>query len=518
MYGSDTYLVLLTVENNQVIRYDCDCPYDGGPVCKHIVAALYQLQEIDTLPPELAKTSTKKGKSKNKQNDVEIILDQLSLNQLKEYLKNKMDLDDTLKIHFLNSFSFLNPSATSVEYYTKQIKKILRSAEDSYGYLNWEGANKVVQAINPLFEMSEKYVLIENYKLAININMALLIESMFVPEYSTEMDVDHLPTAAYDNLIEIAALQLSENDRVYLLEFCLENAQKKTFKNYSWHIQFFQLAVDLTNNTKEGEKLLEIIESMQFEDHHKEHVELVQLQIIEKFKPTKEVKQFKLKIRHNASIRKMLIEEALSHKDYETAHNYAIEGAAYELQNNRPGLVSTWVDWQLKIAQQQNNKEEIIRLAKKRLFDNWRSEQDYFLLLKKTVAKKEWTSFLNHLIIEIKNSSNWQTHNLLPKIYIREKMYAPLLEIVKSDPGFHTITMYEKHLIKDYKKEIIDLYEHAIFQFLEDNEGRSKYRKAVSYIQKIKNMGATEVSKSIVSRLKQLYPRRRALLEELSGI
>ena len=43
--GTEDYTVRLTVENNVVTEYSCDCPYDLGPVCKHVAAVIFSLQE-----------------------------------------------------------------------------------------------------------------------------------------------------------------------------------------------------------------------------------------------------------------------------------------------------------------------------------------------------------------------------------------------------------------------------------------------------------------------------------------
>ena len=43
--GTEDYTVRLTVENNVVTDYNCDCPYDLGPVCKHVAAVIFSLQE-----------------------------------------------------------------------------------------------------------------------------------------------------------------------------------------------------------------------------------------------------------------------------------------------------------------------------------------------------------------------------------------------------------------------------------------------------------------------------------------
>ena len=64
--GSEQYIVRLSLKNNIVTEHDCDCPYDMGPVCKHIVAVIFALLD-DTLneeKPQKSKRSTKKNSGK----------------------------------------------------------------------------------------------------------------------------------------------------------------------------------------------------------------------------------------------------------------------------------------------------------------------------------------------------------------------------------------------------------------------------------------------------------------------
>ena len=44
--GSDSYEVQITLdETDRVLHQQCDCPYAHGPVCKHTVAALFELRD-----------------------------------------------------------------------------------------------------------------------------------------------------------------------------------------------------------------------------------------------------------------------------------------------------------------------------------------------------------------------------------------------------------------------------------------------------------------------------------------
>ena len=42
--GTEPYEVRLKLETNLIKEHDCDCPYDMGPVCKHVAACLYYIK------------------------------------------------------------------------------------------------------------------------------------------------------------------------------------------------------------------------------------------------------------------------------------------------------------------------------------------------------------------------------------------------------------------------------------------------------------------------------------------
>ena len=43
--GSERYCVEVDIEDGNVTDYECDCPYDMEPVCKHIASCLYYLED-----------------------------------------------------------------------------------------------------------------------------------------------------------------------------------------------------------------------------------------------------------------------------------------------------------------------------------------------------------------------------------------------------------------------------------------------------------------------------------------
>ena len=43
--GTENYTVQLEVDNGLIVEKTCTCPYDLGPVCKHIAAVLFYMQQ-----------------------------------------------------------------------------------------------------------------------------------------------------------------------------------------------------------------------------------------------------------------------------------------------------------------------------------------------------------------------------------------------------------------------------------------------------------------------------------------
>jgi len=79
--GTRDYTVTIRTDK-KTITAACTCPYNWGGYCKHIVAALIALSEND---PKIKKDKDKKEKKIMK------ILNNLSLNELKDFLTSELE-------------------------------------------------------------------------------------------------------------------------------------------------------------------------------------------------------------------------------------------------------------------------------------------------------------------------------------------------------------------------------------------------------------------------------------------
>ena len=256
---------------------------------------------------------------------------------------------------------------------------------------------------------------------------------------------------------------------------------------------------------------------MQRSDYEKEKAQTIKYEILLKTKGENAAEIYLEQNITNSTLRQEAIQKALEKRDFEKALSIAKDGISYDLKG-RPGLAKKWYDWLLKIAQAQNDSEKIIEYARLLFIDNFMNEQDYYQILKKHVKPEEWSEFVEAMIQDITTKKRWPDMNLIAGIFIKEEWWDRLLELVKMSPDLKTIDNYEKYLSKNYTNEIVELYANEILSYMENNMGRGHYQNACRYIRKIIKLGAREKANEIISYLRNEYPKRKALMEELNKI
>ncbi len=91
--GTEEYTVQIKIRNNIITEHNCDCPYDMGAVCKHVVAAIFYLQQdqLELDQPQL--TIAKKKKTKSVSRQVQELIKAISHNELIDFVQGNSKKD-----------------------------------------------------------------------------------------------------------------------------------------------------------------------------------------------------------------------------------------------------------------------------------------------------------------------------------------------------------------------------------------------------------------------------------------
>lgn len=518
--GSEDYTVQLTLKNGIITEYVCDCPYDFGPVCKHVAAVIFYLQQ-DELElgnkTKRAKTSqtSKPAKRKTIAEQVDELLEKVTRAELKQFVREQVSQNAQFRNLFLSSFAQHN-SNESKELYVKQMKSILKTASDRDGFIDWSAAKLVGIAVDNLLESARKQIDNCNYKSAVFICTAVMEQMTEALQYADDSngEIGGRIDAAYEMLYNIAQEQSSEEIRKLIIEYCFTSFDKQIYSGWDWHIGILRLAALLLKTEEETERIFKQIDKSQMSDYEMERARKIKYEILLKTKGENAAEKYLEQNITNSKLRRVAIQKALEKRDFEKAASLAENGVSYDLKD-RPGLAKEWYDWLLKIAQAQNDSEKIIKYARLLFIDNFRNEQDYYMIMKQQVKPEEWNAFVEAVIQDITTKKQWLDIGLIASIFIKEEWWDRLLELVKKSPDLNTIDRYEKYLFKNYSTEMIELYANGILNYMKNSMGRDHYKNACRYIRKIIKMGGRDKANGIISYLRAEYPKRKALMEEL---
>lgn len=521
--GSDNYIVQVEIEDQHLADYSCDCPYDMGPICKHVVATLFYLVEIeldgdfiDVKPKTQVKKKTKKKKTVKE--DVQNVLEKVSFEELKTFIEKKAINDTSFRNSFFAFFAPINDDE-SKELYQRQIKSILNAGSDRSGFIDWSAVRRVGREIYCFLNLAREHLKKGNYQSVFFMAAVALEELTAALQYTDDSngDIGNNIYVAIDLLMQLGAEQLTEKLRKTCFEYYIHAYKKEIYYGWDWHFSMIELATKATQTEEEANLLLNVLDANTYKAWELQQVQILKYEIIQKQKGTKKANAYLKEHLKNPTLRTTAIQNAFNKGAYETAIAYAKDGILQD-EKDAPGYVSKWYQWLLKIAEKQRNKDQVIKYARYLFISNYNYQENLYRLLKQHVSQKEWHSFVEIMLSEIYQNHKWRVRHLVPEIYIAEKWWSRLMTYVEKETDLEVIEQYEKYLKKDYAENLIQLYINMLTLLLERNTGRNYYQKACRYLRRVKKLGGEAVVKERIEFFRNAYPKRRALMDELKRV
>lgn len=518
--GSEEYSISIQVRKGNIEKYFCDCPYDLGPVCKHVAAVIFHLQQdaVIIIQQDEKKTVTK-PKTKSEKVVVSEILSKLSHADLKEFVEGQSKENAVFRQAFLSRFGTL-VEEESLDFYRKQLKGIIRSVVGRNDFIEWGDAPKIAKPTSNLLALAQKHFDAGNFQGSVFICCAVLEELTGVIGYADDSRGtlgDNIDTA-FELLYEVSSVGLSETIRNSLFEYCIDTFKKGIFSGWDWHIGMLEIASNIIENDEQADIIITHLDSLNNSRYESEEAQILKLNILKNRGRSQEADALIQKNITNPSIREKQINDFMSAKQYDKAISLAKYGIEYD-SKDRPGLVHRWEEYLLQIAVLQNDVERIIHYARLLFLSNTYGRDPYYALMKKHVDTTKWGAFLELIIKDIKQKNKWYFVDEVAYIYIQEKWWEKLLALIcDNNPRLETVSAYEQYLIKDYPNEVADLYAKLIPDYLEANTSREHYKTACRYLRRMIKCGASDKVAELKDYFIKKYPRRKALMEELAFV
>ncbi len=526
--GTDFYDVEIDIKKEDVVGWYCDCPYDWGPVCKHVVAVLCHIRKIIEEGTEKdykeIKTLQEK-KTISRYDQFERILRKVTKNDLIDFVEKMALKDEQLLNEILVHFSHLIEEHDK-SYYKQLIKSIANTHSDRYGFIDYNHAFYAMLPIENLIDKGQKLFEQENTKESIAICQAVIeeipvmVQSMDDSAGATSMTMDQV----FDILRDIAVQSDSDEIKNELFDYCLNEFNKSKYTDFGWESSFLSLLSFLITDQEHEQRFLTMIDNQikacKIGDRYYELESLLDHKL-SYFQNSEKYEQARRLIEENLAYpkyRSILVCELIEKKDFDQAKKMINEGIKLAEKDSHLGVVVKWKERLLEVAELEKDVENIRKLAHELFFQN-HFDFGYYERLKKTYKNKnEWKAVVEGLIEKVNTKEiRYYNPSVLGKLFVKENYHKRLLNYLKENKEYLPVVgEFYSHLTKKYPKEIIKIYRDALYIHAEQT-GRKIYNEIVRHMRKMKKIeGGEKVVKEMVQHFREKYMNRPAMMEILN--
>ena len=537
--GTENYEVTVSMEGNEIIAWECDCPYDGN-ICKHVVATLLAIRDsrnkvarfLSAKEADFQVSIPEKNAAKMVMDEeVEQILLFAEPDKLSDFVLKYASSHSDFKSALLETFLPKKPVAKLSVDYQMEIEKCFNSSYKNgpkrgryyEPEIDWdEVSGKVDGYLAKATLLLQRQDLEEAATIALQILRSIgnnYIEEDFLYN-DDDIDFEISCEDAGDLLLEIvkhsgASQVLKEN----ILNEATKISKMATYREYElYDMDELVQQIMLSVQSKE-EALLSINHLIEERKEHRELYKLVlrKVEILEELGKTVEAEATLSEFLYLPEIRRREAEKLLDGKCYEKAISMLNEGIVIAEKAGEYGILREWREQLLSIYEEVHDITKVIEMCRL-LFIHTNGSLDYYHKLKSLISSTDWKEYLSTLLQETTFFDYWGSGNTKAEIYIEEKEYDKLFSFLSTVEyrRLDALVQYASHLNATHSSEILSLFTDDLRVYAEKNLGRSHYEYIARVLRGMRKLnGGKEAVKQLVDEFRVLYKRRPAMMEEL---
>ena len=521
VHGTSRYIVVVATNRTQIRSWECDCPYDYGPICKHVIAVFYAIAaEMNSE----AKTRSK-GKSKPSKSKAAIIFKKVSKSDLEKFITDQFRWNRGLKNAFVTHFAELLDEDADTKY-RAIVRNAYKSAQDRYGFVDYRSANQLFAPLSKLTQKAEELLGKHNLMESLAIVKAILEELPLMLHNMNDSsgaagDIFYEAVNSFSQIIEQAPPPLKDN----LFNYCLKEYPKSKYSDFSFEEIFLEELSRLVSNTDQEKSFFKMIddrlktlEQERYGDYQIVKLTKVKLAYFLANNRDEEAQKLITQNDQYPEFRKILVEQVMERRDWKSAKALCHEGIEIAEIINHYGIVINWYITLLEIAEKEGNISEQ-RILSEQLFFDHRFNMSYYKKLKSTYSKNEWADESERIINKLKGkkqSFGYDNPSTLAKIFIEENYQDRLMILLELNAKhIHFVDAFKDYLSDSYSEKLVDIYAIGILEQA-NSTGRKIYDEIAGYLRKLQRLkkGDTKV-KSLIKQFREQYKMRPAMMDVL---
>ncbi|MBD8016133.1 SWIM zinc finger family protein [Planococcus wigleyi] len=506
--GTRDYEVSINLtKDGTIVGSYCTCPFESDSLCKHEVAVCLAIRE---------------HKKENGSSAVDVLtqLKALKKAELLEILEELVEKQPSVHLYLTEKLS--DSSDMNEEKARRIIRKSVNRASRS-GFIEWGRTDQALEGVWEVLEYIDGLNLQHDAERIIRLSLIVIEECTGIlqmaddssggissaideslekidetlakwPGELDEATVDRILVLLYPHILFALEQDITEAAS-YLVEAVLQWNERGDFTE-----KLYNYIADLIASDEMQNKTY---------DYTEERFRMYQLVMLQQQGKQEVVEAFYVKFHRYPAIRKSQTLQALVAGEFEKVIRLCEESEG--LDANLAGLLHDWKKLRFAAYEGMGSTAEMIDLSFEFALEG---EEEYYVKLRSLVDAEQWPEKLEALLAETKNSP--RSLPLYLKILIDENRLEELLDYCRKDVS--AIGHLYPHLLADYPHEVNEIYTTYIYRLIERASNRKAYWTACQRIKAFQQALGAGAAAGLIEELKFMYPKRKALLDELGKI
>lgn len=395
----------------------------------------------------------------------------------------------------------------------QQTKNSIRRNSDR-GFVPYAGCNRVCAEMAAVMTIAENCYKEEDYRQAFDIYLMLLLETVRLISHADD-SAGGCSDIIFGSLkgIDAVCKNVIENESQYFFDTLIKTAKNKAFEEWpEWAYRLLKAAVCFVNDDKRAGKIYDVFPTLgrryNGEDYPDKY--LITLGIVERLQGKEAARKYLFEYLELDEFREIAVKNAVADQDFTLAERLCKEGLMKN-DGGYYGKASQFFYFLEQIYETTNNTADLIATRRAILL---KGDTPYFRKLKSLYEQLGvWDQEKNPLWSELSRKIGIHYYITLLS---QENELELLLEQVKRNKSY--ITYYGKQLADKYPDETYQIFEEYIYDQADQAKDRITYRQVCTHLKSLADAGADTRVKTLITRLKELYLRRPAMLEELAKL
>jgi hypothetical protein len=406
--------------------------------------------------------------------------------------------------------------------FRRLVKDALRSGRGEYGYIDYSGATRAGRKLGDLLNQADRWLSDGDVEKAVGIYEAVIDETVPVMEQADDSngELGGSLNQAIEGLMDSVA-RLGKTGRDELLAYCLDNAAKTQFRQWDWGWDLLDIAGESVETPEQRALFTATLADIEadvkrsdsgiYGTFNQERLAMIRVSMIERFEGEAASNAFLRENTHLHALRKLLIQRCIEDGALSEAAEHIEAGIAASHRQRYGGLTNDYRALQVKLMQQKGDKASVISATRALWLD--RDDEDSFALLKRTVPTAEWATFVDGLVKDLHGKPEQ-----LAWLYAEENRWQDLLGMIQFPSSYDVGWLpgiYQAELEKRFPDAMAAIYERMLGSMVESATDRGDYKQIAALLRQMTKLGHGARAKALAADIREQYPKRRALLDEL---